>query len=135
MQDPMEVFVKDNTINGKCAGCGECCSNMLPLSRNEISRIKAYIKKHNIKEQRHNFMLGIDMTCPFRDDANKKCTIYPVRPDICRDFVCNHNVEDLKKSKAQHHKTKAPTFMRGVFFDSNEELDFVRCSIAGVKWE
>jgi Fe-S-cluster containining protein len=135
VKDPMEILIKDNTVDGKCSGCGECCSNMLPLSQAEISRIKAYIKKYNIREQRHNFMVGIDMTCPFRDDANKRCTIYPVRPDICKEFVCNHSIEDLYESKTRHHKTKSPTFMRGVFFGSNEELEFVKLSIAGATWE
>ena len=69
MEDAMAMYITNNTDNGRCIGCGECCTNMLPLSKNEISRIKAYIRKHNIKEQRHNFMIGIDMTCPFRDDC------------------------------------------------------------------
>jgi hypothetical protein len=30
----------DNTVNGKCSRCGECCSNLLPLSEKEISDIK-----------------------------------------------------------------------------------------------
>ena len=135
MEDPMAIFVKDNTVDGKCIGCGECCSNMLPLSQNEINRIRAYIKKHNIKEQRHNFMMGIDMTCPFRDDGNKVCTIYPVRPDICREFVCNHSIEALQKSKEEHHRTKQPTFMRNVFFGSNEEMDLITMKLMGAVWE
>ena len=32
------------TKKGKCTGCGECCSNILPLSDAEIKRIKDYIK-------------------------------------------------------------------------------------------
>lgn len=135
MADAMAICVKDNTVDGKCIGCGECCTNMLPLSQNEINRIKTYIKKHNIKEQRHNFMLGIDMTCPFRDDGNKVCTIYPVRPDICRDFVCNHTIEDLQKSKDEHHRTKQPIFMRNVFFGSDEELELIRLKMMGAVWE
>lgn len=135
MKDVMEICVTDNTIDGKCIGCGECCSNMLPLSQNEISRIKAYIKKHNIKEQRHNFMTGIDMTCPFRDEANKKCAVYPVRPDICREFICNNTVEELYKSKVKHHRSKQPTFMRNVFFGSTEEMDFVTMKLMGAVWE
>ena len=80
-------------------------------------------------------MLGIDMTCPFRDEANKKCTIYSVRPDICRDFVCNHSIEELQKSKEKHHRTKQPTFMRNVFFGSHEEMDFITMKLMGAVWE
>ena len=66
-----EIMVRDFTANGKCSNCGKCCSNCLPLSEAEIKRIKAYIKRHGIKEQRHNFASGVDMTCPFRDERNK----------------------------------------------------------------
>ena len=83
----------DLTNNGKCTGCGSCCSNVLPMTENEISTIRKYIKKHNIKEHRHNLPTvepTIDMTCPFLDDSKKcdKCDIYAVRPRICRDFIC-----------------------------------------------
>lgn len=83
----------DLTDNGKCTGCGECCSNLLPMTNEEITTIRKYIKKHNIKENKHIFPLAnhlIDMTCPFLDDSKKcdKCKIYEVRPKICRDFSC-----------------------------------------------
>ena len=32
------------TNNGKCTGCGKCCSNYLPMTASEISTIKNYIK-------------------------------------------------------------------------------------------
>lgn len=35
--------IQDNTRKGKCIKCGECCSNLLPLSLTEIERIHAYI--------------------------------------------------------------------------------------------
>lgn len=56
------IQITDFTFNGKCSNCGQCCSNLLPLSDSEVKRIKQYIKKHNIKEQRHNAMIGVDMT-------------------------------------------------------------------------
>ena len=98
MGEPKEMTITDFTIDGKCSGCGECCSNMLPMSADEVRQIKTYIKKHNIKEQRHNFLQGIDMTCPFRDELNRKCLVYEVRPAICREFVCNHTIEDIMKA-------------------------------------
>lgn len=119
-----EIMVKDFTANGKCSNCGQCCSNCLPMSNAEVVRIKAYIKKHKIKEQRHNAMVGIDMTCPFRDEANKKCLIYEIRPAICREFMCNHTHEDIMKAKLDFHKTNRVVFMRHEFFGSNEDVDW-----------
>ena len=81
----------DLTNNGKCTGCGSCCSNVLPMTEDEIATIRKYIKKHRIKERRHNYPTAtptMDMTCPFRDNDKKICTIYEVRPEICREFIC-----------------------------------------------
>ena len=83
------------TCNGKCTECGECCSNLLPMTDDEISVIKNYIKNNGIKEHSHIVAPlvtpTIDMTCPFLDDSKscEKCTIYEVRPKICRDFICD----------------------------------------------
>lgn len=90
----MESGTFDLTKNGKCTGCGACCSNILPMTENEIRIIRQYIKKHGIKEQIRIIPTvnpNIDMTCPFLDNSKKceKCTIYEVRPRICKDFICN----------------------------------------------
>ena len=82
------------TCNGKCTQCGECCSNLLPMTDEEIEKIRKYIKKYNIKENKHLVPLAnpmIDMTCPFLDDSKscEKCTIYEARPNICKDFICD----------------------------------------------
>lgn len=89
----MEHGVYDMTDNGKCTGCGNCCSNLLPMTEKEINTIRQYIKKHHIKECKHGIPLAepvIDLTCPFLDDSKKteKCRIYEVRPHICREFIC-----------------------------------------------
>ena len=55
----MEYTIQDFTKDGKCSSCGQCCSNLLPLSNNEIRKIKEYIKKHGIKEQ--GIILWLDM--------------------------------------------------------------------------
>lgn len=83
----------DLTCSGKCTQCGECCSNLLPMTDSEINTIREYIKKNDIKEHKHLLPLAtptLDMTCPFLD-GNKdkeKCEIYSVRPKICRNFIC-----------------------------------------------
>lgn len=123
-----DVMVTDFTIDGKCSSCGACCSNLLPLSEQEVNRIKAYIKKHGIKEQRHNFVVGVDMTCPFRDERNKKCLIYNIRPAICREFMCNHSHEDIMRAKLNYHEKNRVVFMRSEFFGNTEDIKFV-CEI------
>lgn len=119
-----DVIVKDFTKDGKCSNCGQCCSNLLPLSEAEIKRIKAYIKKHGIKEQRHNALMAVDMTCPFRDERNKKCLIYEIRPAICREFMCNHTHADILKAKLDFHNINQAVFMRAEFFGNREDIDF-----------
>lgn len=85
----------DFTEKGKCTGCGACCSNLLPMTDDEILVIKKYVKSNNIKEKSHIVApLAtpiIDLTCPFLDDSKscEKCAIYEVRPKICRDFICD----------------------------------------------
>lgn len=84
----------DMTDNGVCTQCGACCSNLLPLTGKEIKRIRGYIKKHQIGEYKHLIPVSnvvTDMTCPFMDDfkQKEKCRIYPVRPQICRQYICN----------------------------------------------
>ena len=86
--------IVDFTKNGKCSQCGQCSGNLLPLTEKEVKRIHRYIKENGIKECRTIIPLSIpalDMTCPFCDTAkpDKKCKIYPVRPEICKAFVCN----------------------------------------------
>lgn len=115
------IKVSDYTVDGKCSNCGACCSNLLPISETDIKRIKAYVKKHKIKEQRHN-VLGtktFDMTCPFRDEGKKKCLIYEVRPAICREFLCNHTIDDIRKSKIDFHEKYKLVFMRTLFFGNS----------------
>lgn len=126
----MEIF--DFTCNGKCSNCGQCCSNLLPLSDSEVKRIKQYIKKHNIKEQRHNAMVGVDMTCPFRDEANKKCLIYEIRPEICRQFMCNHTKEDVMARKLDFHKKFNPVFMRNEFYGNKEDVELFMNMLRGI---
>lgn len=114
----------DYTCNGKCSSCGACCSYILPMSKLEVKEIKRYMKKHKIKEQRHVLTTKVDLTCPFRDEKNKKCLVYEVRPEICRKFMCNHKQEDIAKQKFNFHQRHDVVFMRKEFFGSKEEDTF-----------
>ena len=89
--DEVNRSATDFTVNGKCSNCGECCSAVLPISNRKLKRIKEYVRKHNIKPHL-NVMINadIDITCPFRNEKEKKCDIYEVRPWVCQKFICSN---------------------------------------------
>lgn len=119
--EDMERGVYDFTKDGKCSGCGQCCSAYIPLSSSEIKEIKRYIKKHHIREQKHfapTMTPTLDLTCPFLDDSKEKdkCTIYSVRPQICRCFICSKPPSKVKENKELFWRTRKPCDMRETFF-------------------
>lgn len=98
-----------NAVNDKCSRCGNCCTHHLNIFPYEIKRIKQYIKDHNIKpctkfEQPQNCKKSgvIDLTCPFLDQSKpeNKCTIYEVRPWICRSYLCSKrdNIDHMERA-------------------------------------
>ena len=89
--------ITDFTKNGKCSGCGNCCSDLLPITDEELEVIRKYVKKHKIKSQVPKVVNGVYLICPFR--STKGCVIYEVRPQICRSFVCNKPIPTLEESK------------------------------------
>ena len=106
----MDDNIYNFTVNGKCIQCGECCSDLLPMSEKEIREIHRFIEKNGITECKHLLPTAnpcMDMKCPFLDTDKKseKCRIYPVRPAICRQFICDsekrakHNRELLKQTR------------------------------------
>lgn len=115
--------ITNKTCNGECSNCGECCSNFLPLDNGEIRTIKIYIKKHNIKEQIHIPAISNiqDATCPFRDNENKRCTIYKVRPAICRSFICSKSMPEIEDAKTLMYKQKQAISMRKTFFNKGKD--------------
>lgn len=120
--------VTNNSDNGKCSNCGECCSNLIPMSEAEIQRIKRYMAKHPIKEQFYRSLLDVkntDMTCPFRDWQNKKCLIYEVRPEICRRFLCSNGTEySVQVRDVIAKQNRHPVFARAEFFGNTEDVEF-----------
>lgn len=119
-----DVMVYDFTCNGKCSGCGQCCGDILHLSQSEIRRIDLYLKEHKIEKTERIALVDYDNTCPFRDNKNKKCKIYSVRPEICRAYQCNKSVEECYKKRELTNNGKLPRSMRNLFFNEN----------GGAKW-
>jgi Fe-S-cluster containining protein len=118
--------ITNYTQNNQCSNCGECCTAILPMNQQEINRIKHFVKKHGIKEHRHSALIQYDMTCPFRDDSEKKCAIYQVRPDICRKFICNQSVDQIQRNRSEVYRTRHDVFMRSEFFGNNEDKKAIK---------
>lgn len=115
----MQAGTYDFTVDGKCSNCGNCCSDFLPISQREINKIKDYIKKHKIKEQKKMIPAAvpvIDLTCPFRSESQKKCMIYEVRPLICMDFQCNNPRQGIKACDEMYNEPRPCVSMRKTFF-------------------
>lgn len=122
MQD-MRNGVYDYTRDGKCSNCGNCCSRILPVSGKEVRRISEYIRKHHIKEcvNRPPTAEPVqDWTCPFRDNMKRICTIYEVRPAICRDFRCDKPRKQIDADKRMYHGKYNVVDMREEFFPKGE---------------
>jgi len=68
-------------------GCTACCQSFGVPSQTKIEtrRIRKYLKENGL-----NFKLAEDTTCPYVSDRG--CTIYPVRPFICRLFGAAPNL-------------------------------------------
>lgn len=87
------------TENGRCSGCGNCCSALLPVTRKEIKLIKRYVKAHRIRIEKYGN--ESDLSCPFRSRKEKRCTVYAVRPQICRVFKCDRLEKDPDAGKGE----------------------------------
>lgn len=116
MDDNIFNFCKD----GKCSQCGNCCSNLLPMSKKEVDAIHRYIKKKHIEECKHLLPIAnrtYDMTCPFLDTGKscEKCRIYPVRPEICKQFICD-NEQRAKHNRKLLGQTRDIVDVREEFF-------------------
>lgn len=85
-------YLLNNCIDGHCSGCGECCADLLPLTKGEIKRLRDYARKHHLQENKRSFLEtkgGPDLSCPFRNEHTKQCDVYSVRPLICKEYICS----------------------------------------------
>lgn len=123
MLQDMKSGVYDYTKDGECSNCGACCSDFLPVSENEVNAIRKYVEKHGVKEHRHTppTMQPVqDFTCPFRNDLERKCDIYLVRPAICRDFRCDKPKKEIWANKKMYHGKYSVVNMRETFFGKGD---------------
>ena len=81
----------------ECNRCGRCCttSGHITITEQELAEIKQYLKDNGINKRPHVIRdqdsLSFNGTpCPLYDKFMKGCLVYPVRPQICKDFPREH---------------------------------------------
>ena len=123
----IDIDIVNKTCNGNCSNCGECCSDILPLSSRDITRIKNYLKNHRI--ERHNLtncFIRYNFCCPFRNDKERKCDIYEVRPEICRVFKCDIPPEKAKLNRDLIENKHPAQSMTHLFFNDSTNRDVLK---------
>ena len=113
----------DYTRYGECSSCGQCCSDILHLSEEEIKRIDKYLKENKVIQ--HNKGKS-NLCCPFRNEMLKKCDIYEVRPEICRIFKCNKTPEEAYRNREFTNFNKKPRSLAELFFKDDSKIKFLR---------
>lgn len=97
----------------RCAGTGDCCAltdeefdtyyaTMFPLYRAEYLYIVAYVERHFSPQRRQELLSFTEerpRRCPFLG-ADHSCTIYPVRPLICRTYGAMNPVSIAREARA-----------------------------------
>ena len=81
----------------KCVGCGKCCGHYLPMSSQDIERVRRYAREHGTEPR----WTGID--CPWLAD-NKTCAVYEARPDVCKAYHCDSRMSGhIDSDPADYH--------------------------------
>ena len=111
------------THAGMCSNCGECCSDFLSLSKEEIKVIDEYIKKHKVEQHNKG---SLNSRCPFRNDFLRKCDIYEARPYICRVFKCDTQPEEAQFRRDEINKSRKPYSLAEVFFKDDSKLNMIK---------
>lgn len=97
----------------RCAGTGDCCAltdeefdtyyaTMFPLYQAEYLYIVAYVERHFSPQRRQELLSFTEerpRRCPFLG-ADHSCTIYPVRPLICRTYGAMNPVSIAREARA-----------------------------------
>lgn len=103
IKNPSIDKLTDKTYNGHCSSCGECCSRFIPVSKKERKEILRYCKKENIVLSLSGVPLKLEHAqyyiCPFRNIGTQNCAIYPVRPNICKSFICNQPEKSIRNKE------------------------------------
>ena len=123
--------VTDYTQEGKCSGCGACCTNYLPTTSKELAVLRRWAKKNKFTPSSSEDLdidsvltantdaevaaHVIDATCPFLDKKTQKCVCYDVRPLICKLFLCRNPSQTLVTAPAKIRKAKIRNLRHDLF--------------------
>ena len=124
MMADMKNGVFDFTKDGECSQCGACCTNLLPISKREYVQIRDYVERKHIPEYINRPPTNVpaeDWTCPFRDNEKRICTIYEVRPLICRDFRCDKPRKGIERNPEFLKERRVPVNVRETFYGKKGE--------------
>lgn len=104
-------------LDGSCSRCGNCCTNFLFMTDKELQAIKKYAKENKLSDNYDHLLKdNVVMMCPFNNQKEGKCDIYEVRPEICRTFKCNVQLEVLEQARNYYATRFKPVDMREEVF-------------------
>lgn len=66
-----------------CRNCGACCGPR-PLNDSEQAAIDAFLATSKYARQVARTAKSDPLCCKYRDERQRKCAVYPVRPLVCR---------------------------------------------------
>ncbi|PHF04075.1 zinc/iron-chelating domain-containing protein [Bacillus pseudomycoides] len=113
--------------NLPCNGCKGICCGPVPITKDELKKIKKKIKamprktRLDLKNQQRYFG-----TCIFYDEINDRCGIHSVRPSICRAFgyynnlLCFRNPKLALASRRNYMASSYPVGILSVDFTWND---------------
>lgn len=106
------MVITNFTIDGNCSNCGACCSDTPCVTKDETRRIAKWLKSHEAKIDRPLKITNlVKATCPFRNEKDKRCEVYPVRPLICRTFKCDMGDKGAEKNLKRMIGRKDASFL------------------------
>ena len=89
----IHVFQKKYERTGKCAGCGQCCTQIYVRHARNVIQTEEKFKKLKLIHPFYTYLnvIGKDETglifeCKNRDAETKLCKIHKRRPIICRKY-------------------------------------------------
>lgn len=88
-----------------CQGCKGLCCGPVPVSENELKRLRKKVKampaktRNELKNQQR-----FPGTCIFYDLKKDRCGVHASRPGVCKAFGLHQNLVCFKNPQAALHK-------------------------------
>lgn len=110
----------------RCTNCGECCGPVL-ITYDEVAEIGKFMRENEFPREVAG-RTHEPLECVFRDSVNKRCSIYPVRPLVCRLFgvakgmSCpNGNSANIDFTQQTAIHTRAFAGIQNIIFGGNKK--------------